>query len=193
MRFPNGSENMFKFISFILAIGFMVVCGSMNLLAAEINNTETHQFSQESAFAKNYLKSTQVEPKNQTDVRSPLSLRNITNEIVSGTVGGLCVGYYLSFAREDIGYFTDILGSSSGVQRAGNMGDETGSFWATLGGSISGGILGVGIIFIINRYDLMSENVRSKVGIASFLSFPVIGATIGFNLTRRYKLSSAPN
>ncbi|MBC8230129.1 hypothetical protein H8E77_11330 [bacterium] len=180
---------MLKFISFILIIGFMIALGSENLIASETNDVEIHQSFQAFTSPKTYLLSaTEVDTKEQRNAKPPLSVRNITNELISGTVGGICVGYYVGWFAGNIGYFTGyMLGSSSGVYRAGNMGNETGSFWATLGGSVLGGILGVGIILVTNHYELVSENVQSKAEIVSILSSPVIGATIGFNLTRKYK------
>jgi len=182
---------MLKFISFILIIGFMILLGSENLIASETNDAEIHQSFQAFTSPKTYLLSaTEVDTKEQRNAKPPLSVRNITNELISGTVGGICIGYYVGWFAGNIGYCTGyMLGSSSGVYRAGNMGNETGSFWATLGGSVLGGILGVGIILVTNHYELVSEDVQSKVEIVSILSFPVIGATIGFNLTRKYKSS----
>lgn len=61
------------------------------------------------------------------------------------------------------------IGSAIGVYLVGNIGDETGSFGATLRGSIIGGALGL---------------LAFGVGV---LPGAPIGATIGFNSSRRYK------
>jgi hypothetical protein len=68
------------------------------------------------------------------------------------------------------------LGSAIGVYLVGNIGNETGSFLATLGGSILGG--GLGLTFVFLSGELLPFPL---------LVCPPIGATIGFNLTRRYK------
>ncbi len=78
-----------------------------------------------------------------------LELTDSKNEF-SG-FGGAIIGALIGYT----------LGSATGVYLVGNIGDGTGSFLATLGGSILG-VLGYGV------------------------GSP-IGAAIGFNLTRRYK------
>ncbi len=70
------------------------------------------------------------------------------------------------------------LGSSIGVYLVGNIGNETGDFLATLGGGILGGLAGIFIFTAI---------IKDLDNGAVVLVGPPIGATIGFNLTRRYK------
>ena len=99
-----------------------------------------------------------VENKAQRGEKPPLSGGRITGEILVGGVGGIVGGLGGGFigagvAREgypnelvgfiiggSIGY---TLGSSIGVYLVGNTGGETGSFLATLGGSLLGFGLGL--------------------------------------------------
>ncbi|MBI1924985.1 hypothetical protein HYR99_12150 [Candidatus Poribacteria bacterium] len=116
----------------------------------------------------------------QKDEKPPQNGVRIGGEILAGGAGGIilgCGGAFIGYGLEilivcepvddlglcglrgfiiggSIGY---LLGSSIGVYVVGNSGNETGSFWATLAGSILG------------------------------LPLAPISATIGFNLTRRYK------
>jgi len=204
---------MYKFISFALVIGCIMVFGSSNLLAAEANDAEMHYFlgieyymhkqyydatlefgeaimlkpdyaEAESAFKVAYAKLKEndaEESREQKAERPPLSPIRISGEILAGGAGGIALGIVSGF----VGLFVDVvnlsldagtlesapaatvgfiigyvLGSAISVYIVGNMGNETGSFLATLGGSI-----------LLVPLPLLSP----------------IGATIGFNLTRRYK------
>lgn len=75
-----------------------------------------------------------------------------------------------------IGY---ALGSPIGVYLAGSSDNQKGSFWATLGGSV----LGFGLFFV--------GALVIQLGVPIFgvglLAIPPICASIGFDLTRRYK------
>lgn len=82
------------------------------------------------------------------------------------------------------------LGSALAVYLAGREGNKTGSFKATLGGSVLG-TLGFGALAIsLNR--IFPDHFGRGATIAMFLAGPPIGATIGFNMTRRYKSPPAP-
>ena len=116
----------------------------------------------------------------------------IAEEIFAGVVGGLVggaigggIGWAIGSGVErgseplteypellgaalgaTVGY---VLGSPIGVYNAGDTENETGNFLATLGGGVAGGFLG-----------LLIGGVGALPGIP-------IGATVGFNMTRRYK------
>lgn len=98
-----------------------------------------------------------------------------------GWFGGLrkFAGGVLGFT---IGY---PIGSSIGVYLVGNMGNETGSYWATLLGWIGGMATSIAIIAI--------EDCPNGIKSAAFFTLPVAGEVIGFNLTRRYKTSHNSN
>jgi len=81
------------------------------------------------------------------------------------------------------------LANTLGVYLVGNIGDESGSFLATLAGSYIGELVG-GLLFL---QVMGSEgDVHWLHIIKPFLAAP-IGATIAFNLTRKYKSSANSN
>jgi len=143
-----------------------------------------------------------VENKAQRGEKPPLSGGRITGEILVGGVGGIVGGLGGGFIGAGVageGYPDELvggiiggsigytLGSSIGVYLVGNIGNETGDFLATLGGGILGGLAGIfAITAIIKDYNVV---VLSNFywSWAVVLVGPPIGATIGFNLTRRYK------
>ncbi len=87
-----------------------------------------------------------------------------------------------------VGSVIAILGSSFGVYLGGNIGRETGSFLAALTISILVGGLAYGAFFLtfeMTKFGF-TEATRMVVVLAA-VTGPSIGATIGFNLTRRYK------
>lgn len=93
-------------------------------------------------------------------------------------------GLFRKFAGGMLGFIIGYpIGSSIGVYLVGNMGNETGSYWATLLGCIGGVVASIPIIRI--------EDCPNGIRWVTVLSFPVAGEVIGFNLTRRYK--SPPN
>lgn len=163
---------MFKFISFVLVISFMMVFGSGNLLAAE--------------------------------------QKKIIGEFLAGGLGGIAgmfggcgLGYAWGSTKMDeqpweedpraclgvTGGLVGIpIGSAIGVYLVGTIGDEKGSFGATFGGSVLGGIVGSIGSIIAGGY--------SKLDYPPALIVPVmlgtaIGATIAFNLTSERESSAA--
>ncbi len=140
----------------------------------------------------------------------PLSVLRIGGEILAGGAGGLAGGVLLPLMIERADppppNATEILGSSgcaiivalaaspvcaaTGVYLVGGIGNETGSFLATLAGAYLGGFVG-----LVVAESLPSVHVRLLW--LDFGALPVsvlalgapIGATIGFNLTRKYESS----
>jgi hypothetical protein len=131
---------------------------------------------------------TDVEGREQNTDRPPLSAIRVTGEILAGGVGGIGVGVagFVVGLAIDHAIFVSLLevteeleglgpcmvigalagytfGTAGGVYLVGSIGNETGSFWAALAGS-SVGIMGIWVW-----------------GLG-----PPVGATIAFNLTRRY-------
>lgn len=129
--------------------------------------------------------------------KPPLSGKRIGGEILVGGVGevggavvcGILVGFPVVLLAspdwatnaEDLNWdgfaigaiIGTIVGSASGVHFVGTEGNETGSFLAALGGSILGGSIG----YLIDKDSAL---------IGMLVGSP-IGATVGFNLSRRYK------
>ncbi|UCG59750.1 MAG: hypothetical protein JSU70_09570 [Phycisphaerales bacterium] len=81
-----------------------------------------------------------------------------------------------------------VLGCAIGVYFVGRIGSQTGSFWVTLGGVF----LGVPIAALLLFYMWAAEEYTT-LGIEKIIIWPLVflappsGATLGFNLTRRYK------
>jgi len=81
-----------------------------------------------------------------------------------------------------------LLGCAVGVYFVGRIGNQTGSFLATLGGVF----LGLPVIALLCFY-MWAVDEYMTLGIEKVIIWPLvflaapIGATIGFNLTRRYK------
>jgi len=159
---------MSKFTVFILLLVFMMAFGSMDLFA---------------------------------ETKPPLSAGRIAGEILVGGIGGtagvlvpISWGHSKSTNDEFGCYFfmsgcivsiTYPLASAIGVYLVGNIGDESGSFFATLAGSFLGGLVGM----ITWAWSLEHEDWQTVI--PGFFAAP-LGATIGFNLTRKYnKLPSA--
>lgn len=119
-------------------------------------------------------------------LRPPLSPLRVGAEFVAGTVvfpptimavafspiGG---GPYDSAGRTVVAFAAGTLATSLAVKLIGSAGNETGSFLATLAGTAIGTGLAVAV----------SSAVQHDAAVGTLLLIP-IGATIGFNMTRRY-------
>ena len=183
---------MLKFISFVLVIGFMMVFGSENLLAAEANDAEMYPSFQVSMFPQTYLKKvTDVENKAQKRKKPPLRYKRIPGEILAGGLGGFAGGFAGGCIGGGVGVLIGYpLGSTSGVYAAGSRDNETGSYLATFIGSIAGffgGFFGGGLV---GGYMEMGQGAMLTAAWGALVGAPIC-ATIGFNLTRRYKSSPA--
>jgi len=169
--------------------------------AIRLNPMKQYQAFQAPMFPLTYLLGvTNVENRAPRYEKPPLSVLRIAGEILAGTVGGFAgvvgpISVFSSGESEDWGGFFAVLcvvpityplGSAIGVYLVGNIGNETGSFLATLGGSILGfGVVIAGLAGAI----AVEERTEDLLGIAIYTTAwaPTIGATIGLNLTRRYK------
>ena len=109
--------------------------------------------------------------------------------LVGGTIGGAYIGYGLETTDgchdEFCGLGGAIIGGAVGmtfvtplgVYLVGNSNGETGSLGATIGGSVIGTLVGVGLAAALE-----DDTVSPVVLVAG----PVVGSIIGFNATRRY-------
>ena len=143
------------------------------------------------------LGTTDVESRELRHRKPPPSVGRIAGEIAVGEVGGW-VGIIPVFwviqlfddpERDDVFKYPYLalptilltmvagpsLGSSCGVYLVGNIGNETGSFLRTLG--VSAGVAAIGVLSIFGG---------AEPGFLLLALGPPIGATIGFNRTRRY-------
>jgi hypothetical protein len=149
-----------------------------------------------------------IENKKQNHQKPPLSVGRIACEILAGTVTGLVVALPLAcvtgflLVDEDscfaafglLAIFAYVfpplygLGNTVGIYLVGTRGKQTGSFILTLAGGFLGGLLTLLMLSI-------GGNLSDELILIVFLLFwlllvlliPPILATIGFNLTRRYK------
>lgn len=135
--------------------------------------------------------------------KPPLSGQRVAGEILAGVTGGSAaviagaaiLGRTFPASDDDsweavaVDFLVDLglayivcypLASSVAVYLVGSVGAETGSFWATLGSDLLGAVFGA-------LGGLTLAEGSPEVGIALLFAGPVIGATIGFNRTRRYK------
>ncbi|OYD16275.1 hypothetical protein CH333_03795 [candidate division WOR-3 bacterium JGI_Cruoil_03_44_89] len=144
------------------------------------------------------------ENNGQRELKPHLNAGRIAGEILAGALGGAglglvglhgniytgdeipSLGFMGMVVTASVGY---IFGSAIGVYLVGNIGDETGSPGATLGGSslgLAAGMLGYWVIGPV------IDGERDFLDFAVFLIGSPIGATIGFNMTRRYKTPPTP-
>ena len=149
-----------------------------------------------------------VENKKKNHQKPPLSLVRIAGEILAGIGMSFAVMMLVGFV-ESIVFFGGIgdgetriafmamfskvtppvygIASAVGVYLLGSRGKQTGSFLLTLAFGFLAGLLKLAMLPLANRL----PEVLVVVLFCSFgplvLLVPPIAATIGFNLTRRYK------
>ena len=140
--------------------------------------------------------------------KPPLNVGRIIGEILAGVAAGLAsvapilvFTYFQRFGEMRMGwsFYLPLLAlvmpsgafpSAIGVWLVGNIGIERGGFWSTVSGSLLGGPVVVYIAVSITLICGLELSVIGYTGILGFLTASV-GATIGFNLTRRYKSPTA--
>lgn len=124
--------------------------------------------------------------------RPPLNAGRIAGEILSGTVCGIGLALagwatYNPNAGPIVNRFLPggvygasigfIIGTPLGIWIVGSIGNETGSFFAALGGSFLGALTVI----------LATQIFKSEDFSLIYLALPIVGSTIAFNMTRRYK------
>ena len=155
-----------------------------------------HQLSELIYFSMDSV----IERKEQSREKPLLSKKRIFREILAGGglgvagglaggLAGLGIGYLLRPDEEEyigpiVGFFLGAsigypIGSALGVYLIGDNADETGSFVATLCGSLLGTSLTCAAILL--------RILPSPLSYMFFFAVPPICACIGFNMTRRYK------
>jgi hypothetical protein len=132
----------------------------------------------------------------------PLNPGRITLEVAGGVLGG-CSSFLITMwplvylvntgdtssehASDVIAYSFPIgytLAGASSVFLIGNIGDQTGSYWATLGAA--------SLMTIVSVASCNFDSKHSSL-YSSFSFLAPVWATIGFNLTRKYKKSAIDN
>jgi len=101
----------------------------------------------------------------------------------SGSVGGLHAFAFLGILMFLFPPLY-VLGCSVGVSLVGDRGEQTGSFLATL----VGGLIGAFCVFIPSLILFTGGKEVLLVSLLPLLFIPSGMATVGFNLTRRYKV-----
>ncbi len=146
-----------------------------------------------------------VENKGQVHQKPPLSAKKIACEILAGSalsVVTLLVVYVTGVIVVDKGCFAVFgflamfvfifpplngVGSAVGVYLVGNRGNETGPFLATSGlGFLGALVMALLVFFLFAAGDVMSVLEKTVLWAIVLLTAPIM-ATLGFNLTRRYK------
>jgi len=131
------------------------------------------------------------------DQKPPLNPLRITCELAYGGTAGVMSGIVLMLVpgigvekpNEKIFFFAQAICTASSVEMIGTWGNETANSWATFGGSILGEIAFTVPIWYALSSD--SSDALSNWGSILLLAVgPTLGATIGFNMTRRYKTLS---
>lgn len=146
----------------------------------------------------------------QRQGRPRIDAGRVAGELAAGSyagIGGFIVGRFVGEQLTDLlgaesevtrrrtGYVTGVIGgglATSGIVYAiGNMGDQTGDFDATALGSGVGYLLAVGLARILlgpdGRPAEGSSTAARWATVNVIALLPAIGATIGFNSTRRFK------
>jgi hypothetical protein len=130
---------------------------------------------------------TDMPEQGQEDEKPPLDGVKIAGEALTGCFTG-CGGFLMSlvaiFALEETSVYPPFwlasgtsFGSAVGVYAVGNIGNETGSFKATLAGSCLGAALSLATLYSDTPEDF----------VVALPCCSLAGAIIGFNLTRRHK------
>jgi hypothetical protein len=119
----------------------------------------------------------------EDDVPPPVAPGRFASELLVGTAIVLPAAHYLVRGGCADGacvvgtYALGVSAASIGVYVAGTLGDQTGSYAATLGGALLGGAVGW----------YASAATDNDVAAASLLvAPPVVGAALGLTFTRRY-------
>jgi len=166
-----------------------------------VNDPFSKQFDyQDGNYSNCYMQNSNsllVENNSNSTIKRPLKFSKICKQIVIGEISGLGCSFvgmciFPAFAPHDesmgtlayvyIGWYAGyMLGNSIGVYIAGNDEYEEGSYFATLGGSILGALVGVSTFFALDNKD-----------IGAYLSIlgPPIGSILGFNLSRKSRGSA---
>jgi hypothetical protein len=140
--------------------------------------------------------------------RPPLHAGRVTGEILVGAyagIGGFFIGRYVGEGLSDLarisdedrrrrigavsGYLAAGLATAGTVYAIGNIGDETGEFDATALGTSVGFVAALAIARVtFGPNDGTERKMGGKarwVTINALAMLPAIGATVGFNSTRR--------
>jgi hypothetical protein len=192
----------------VFLVGLVLIAGNFETSQAQ----EKSSFFHKTALSNDSLKvqSLQEKAENNSAYLKPglLKPERVAGEVLLGGVGALLggiaggiIGFNITYDEENddwmnfsgwtgaiAGYVVGSnLGSATGVYLIGNSGSEKGSYFAALGGSFAGTLLG-GVTAIVLLDD---DDDEGTLPFAVFTTAQVTGATIGFNLSRKGKKPDA--
>ena len=144
--------------------------------------------------------------KKQSGQNPPLNRRRIAGEIIVGIAVGFAAGLLGGFGfllmPYDSGCFSGVLAlatatgvvfpalystfSAVGVYLVGRRGKQTGSFLLTLGCGFAGWLIITGVYRLVHSFH-WSNWLPFWAFVPLLLLIPPLLATLGFNLTRRYR------
>jgi len=147
-----------------------------------------------------------AENKKQAHQKPPRSLGRVGCEILAGSAVGFAVAYALAlvtaipFVKEScfgpveamvvfvlVFPAVYVFATAGSVYFVGRIGNQTGSFPATLGGVFLGVPITALLYFYLGAAEYMMLGIEKMVLWALVFLAPAIMATLCFNLTRRYK------
>ena len=147
--------------------------------------------------------SVNIENKKQNPQKPPLSVGRIACEILAGLALGLVARLVVYVIHNVIFHGAEdnlafgfllmffpplyVLATAVSVYLVGRIGNQTGSFLATAGGVFLGVPVTALLYLYIGAADYMMLGIEKIILWPLVFLAPPIGATLGFNLTRRYK------
>lgn len=187
---------------FALLIGFTATSYAQTV--GSLAHWEYHLLSEFSQLAA--LEAMNTKSQKPRDNMPPLDSEKVTKEFLLGGLLGLSGAAFMGYSGETLdliildnqsdviglGPFVGasagyIIGAATGVYVIGDTGNETGSFLA----SILGATAGIGTFLgLLRAMDIIGVEMKyaEDIGQLALLVAPSLGATIGFNLTRRYRI-----
>jgi len=190
-----------------LGLGLVLIAGSFETSLAE----EKSSVFQTNALLSDSLRAQSLQERidNNSNYLKPGSLKagKVAGEVLLGGVGAVAagvaagvIGFHITYDEAEDGWMNfsgwpgaiagylvgSNLGSAAGVYLIGKSGDEKGSFFATVGGSLVGTLVGGA-----TAVALITDNDEGTLPFAVFTTAQVTGATIGFNLSRKGKRTDA--
>ena len=136
----------------------------------------------------------------------PLTKEKVAIEIFAGTIGTIITYFVVNSASgnctesgqtdsennwdcfgDDVidGVMFGPLGGAVFTYATGSYGNETGGFWKAVGGSYVGSLLG--FFAALGMQNVLGDPLQGELGLILVPLTAGVGATMGFNSSRRYK------
>jgi hypothetical protein len=213
-KFNRGGEKMKKLMVLLAGLGFLLIAGGFEKTSAQerqiVYRVDTLGQGQViirqpvGVKAKTEKSFIYAEP-------DPVNPGKIAGEIMGGgvaaTLGGILgagLGYAVTYNgnRSEwfntsgvpgavIGYaIASNIGCALGVYLIGNSGNEKGSFSNTLGGSITGSLVGGGLVYLLYKGNHGESQGSPTLYYFIAAAAQTTGAVIGFNHSRKKKVEA---